>query len=126
MTIDCRTNGNGPAGSERYCEAHKKRPRLANVAPKKGKSGRRPSPRRKRQKREESQGRPGRQQDGEGTRFAQTCGRRYGKGSDESHRLATTLRSRVPVDKKMGLTFVSTKGEDGERSYPIKAVERGS
>jgi hypothetical protein len=60
-----------------------------------------------------------RQQDGDNIGAAEAAGRHDGQGVDEGNRLAARISCGVPVgdtSQKLGLTVVSTKAEDGERS----------
>ena len=77
------------------------------------------------QGREESHRRPGRQQDRDDPGTAEAARRGHRQGTAQSDGLAAAFPARLPISgtlgKKMGLTVVSTKGEDGERSYSVKA-----
>jgi len=69
-------------------------------------------------------GRPRRQQAREDPGAAETARRRYIEGAHESHRLVASFGTRLSVrhgGQEDGLIVTSTKGEDGERSYSVKA-----
>jgi len=107
-------------------KAAKKAPRgarRANVAPAKGKAGKKATPKKKAPRSARNDAR-------EGSKTATILDllKRPG-GATAKELLKTTswqphsLRGFLSgtVGKKMGLTVTSTKGEDGERSYSVKA-----
>ena len=112
-------------------KATKKAPagkRRAPVAPKKAKSGKKASPAKKAPKapKEGKQGGPVR----DGSKAAKILELLKRPGGVTSKELMKPLAgSRIPcvaslsgtVGKKMGLTVISAKGEEGERSYSINA-----
>jgi hypothetical protein len=96
--------------------------RRANVAPAKGKSGKKASPKKKAPRSARNEAR-------EGSKTATILDllKRPGGASAKELLKATgwqphSLRGFLSgtVGKKMGLTVTSTKGEDGERSYSVK------
>jgi Protein of unknown function (DUF3489) len=99
--------------------------RGANVAPKKGKSGKKATPAKKAPK---SAKKAKGARDGSKTAKVLDLLNRAGGVTGKELMKATgwqphSVRGFLSgtVGKKMGLTVVSTKGEDGERSYSIKA-----
>jgi hypothetical protein len=97
--------------------------RRANVAPAKGKAGKKASPKKKAPKSARNDAR-----EGSKTATILEMLKRPG-GATAKELLKVTgwqphsLRGFLSgtVGKKMGLTVISTKGEDGERSYSLKA-----
>jgi hypothetical protein len=97
--------------------------RRANVAPAKGKSGKKASPKKKAPRSARNEAR-----EGSKTATILEMLKRPGGASAKDLLKATgwqphSLRGFLSgtVGKKMGLTVTSTKGEDGERSYSVKA-----
>jgi hypothetical protein len=97
--------------------------RRANVAPAKGKAGKKATPKKKAPKSARNDAR-------EGSKTATILDmlKRTGGATAKELLKATgwqphSLRGFLSgtVGKKMGLTVTSTKGEDGERSYSVKA-----
>ena len=97
--------------------------RRANVAPAKGKAGKKATPKKKAPKSARNDAR-----EGSKTATILELLKRPGGASAKELLKATgwqphSLRGFLSgtVGKKMGLTVISTKGEDGERSYSVKA-----
>ena len=100
-------------------------PRGEHVAPKKGKSGKKATPAKKAPK---SQKKAGGARDGSKTAKSLDLLKRPGGASAKELMKLTgwqphSVRGFLSgtVGKKMGLTVVSTKGENGERSYSVKS-----
>jgi len=100
-------------------------PRRANVAPKKPKSGKKASPAKKAPKGAKKA--KGARDGSKAAKILDLLKRPGGATSKELQKASGWQPHSVrgflsgTVGKKMGLTVVSTKGEDGERSYSIKA-----
>jgi Protein of unknown function (DUF3489) len=99
--------------------------RGAHVAPKKGKPGKKATPAKNAPK---SAKKPGPARDGSKAATILDLLKRQGGATSKELMKATgwqphSVRGFLSgtVGKKMGLTVVSTKGEDGERSYSLKA-----
>ena len=97
--------------------------RRANVAPAKSKAGKKATPKKKASKSARNDAR-----EGSKTATILELLKRPGGASAKELLKATgwqphSLRGFLSgtVGKKMGLTVISTKGEDGERSYSVKA-----
>ena len=102
--------------------------RRAHVAPKKPKSGKKASPAKKATKARKGEKKGDSARDGSKTAKVLDLLKRPGGVSAKELGKATgwqphSIRGFLSgtVGKKMGLTVVSTKGEDGERSYSVKA-----
>jgi hypothetical protein len=114
-----------PATSDQPKAAKKARvaKRGAHVAPKKGKATKKPSPATKAPK---SQKKPSGRDGSKTAKVLDLLKRTDGvtlkelmKATDwQAHSVRGFLSG--TVGKKMGLTVISTKGEDGERSYSVK------
>ncbi len=102
--------------------------RRAHVAPKKTKSGKKASPAKKTPKARKGEKKGDSARAGSKTAKVLELLKRPGSVSAKELGKATgwqphSIRGFLSgtVGKKMGLTVVSTKGEDGERSYAVKA-----
>jgi Protein of unknown function (DUF3489) len=99
--------------------------RGANVAPKKGKPGKKASLAKKAPKSEKKAS--GARDGSKAAKILELLNRRGGATSKELLKVTGWQPHSVrgflsgTVGKKMGLTVTSTKGEDGERNYAIKA-----
>jgi len=99
--------------------------RRAHVAPKKAKSGKKASPAKKAPKGAKKA--KGARDGSKAAKILDLLKRPGGATSEELQKAsgwqAHSIRGFLSgtVGKKMGLTVVSTKGEDGERSYSVKA-----
>jgi hypothetical protein len=100
-------------------------PRRANVAPKKAKSGKKASPAKKAPKGAKKA--KGARDGSKAAKILDLLKRPGGATSKELQKASGWQPHSVrgflsgTVGKKMGLTVTSTKGEDGERSYSVKA-----
>jgi hypothetical protein len=99
--------------------------RRANVAPKKGKPGKKTSPAKKGPKGEKKA--VGARDGSKAGKILELLKRPGGATSKELQKATGWQPHSVrgflsgAISKKMGLTVTSTKGEDGERSYSVKA-----
>jgi hypothetical protein len=99
--------------------------RRANVAPAKGKSGKKASPAKKAPK--SAKKATGARDGSKAAKILELLKRPGGVTSKELQRASGWQPHSVrgflsgTVGKKMGLTVVSTKGEDGERNYSVKS-----
>ena len=100
----------------------------ANVAPKKGKSAKKASPAKKAPKAPKGEKKGGAARDGSKAAKILELLKRPGGATSKELMKATgwqphSVRGFLSgtIGKKMGLTVASTKGEDGERNYSIKA-----
>jgi len=97
--------------------------RRANVAPAKAKAGKKGQPE-KEGAPERAKRRPRGQQNCHDPGAAEAAGRRNCQGTAQGDRLAAAFSAGLHqrhAGKKMGLAVTSTKGEDGERIYSVKA-----
>jgi hypothetical protein len=127
MTSITEENGTGPAMGAQPKPNKKARvaPRRAHVAPKKSKSTKKASPAKKAPK---GGKKAGAARDGSKTaKVLDLLKRRNGATLKEVMKAtgwqAHSVRGFISgtLGKKMGLTVVSTKAEDGERTYALKA-----
>ena len=102
--------------------------RGANVAPKKGKSGKKATSAKKAPKAPKGEKKGGAARDGSKAAKILELLKRPGGATSKELMKATgwqphSVRGFLSgtIGKKMGLTVTSTKGEDGERNYSIKA-----
>jgi hypothetical protein len=99
--------------------------RGAHVVPKKGKAGKKTTPAKKAPKREKSA--TGARDGSKAAKILDLLKRPGGASSKELMKATGWQPHSVrgflsgTIGKKMGLTVTSTKGEDGERNYSIKA-----
>ncbi len=100
----------------------------AHVAPKKGKPGKKATPAKKAPKAPKGEKQGGAARDGsKAAKILDLLKRPGGVSSKELQKASGWQPHSVrgflsgTVRKKMGLTVISTKGEDGERTYSIKA-----
>ena len=127
MTTITEQTETAPASPAAEAKATKKPPagaRRAHVAPKKGKSGKKASPGKKAPKGEKKVGSA---RDGSKAAKILELLKRPGGATAKELMKATgwqphSVRGFLSgtVGKKMGLAVISTKGEDGERSYSVK------
>ena len=120
-----------PASVAAEPKATKKAPagkRGAHVAPKKGKPGKKTTPGKKAPKAPKGEKKGGAARDGSKSAKILELLKRPGGATSKELMKATgwqphSVRGFLSgtIGKKMGLTVTSTKGEDGERSYSIKA-----
>ena len=102
--------------------------KAANVAPKKAKSGKKASPTRKAPKARKSETKGDSARDGSKAATILELLKRPGGATAAELQKATGWQPRSvrgflsgAIRKKMGLEVISAKGEDGERSYSIRA-----
>ena len=102
--------------------------RRAHVAPKKGKSGKKASPAKRAPKTAKGEKKGDSARDGsKAAKILELLKRPGGATSTELQKATGWQPHSVrgflsgTIRKKMGLTVTSTKGEDGERSYSVKA-----
>jgi len=114
-----------PAAEPEATKKATRSPRGAHSAPKKGKSGKKATPAKKTPKRAKKETRS---RDGSKAAKILELLQRPGGATSKELQKATgwqphSVRGFLSgtVGKKMGLTVVSTKGEDGERSYSVKS-----
>jgi hypothetical protein len=99
----------------------------ANVAPKKGKAGKKATPAKKAPQAPKSAKQAGTRDGSKAATILELLKRPGGVTSRELQKATGWQPHSVrgflsgTVGKKMGLTVTSTKGEDGERSYSVKA-----
>ncbi len=120
-TAQAQTAGEQPKGAQRANVGKRAR----NVAPKKAKAGKKATPAKKAPK---GAKKAGAARDGSKTATILEMLKRTGGATAKELLKATgwqphSLRGFLSgtVGKKLGLTVVSTKGEDGERAYSVKA-----
>jgi len=131
MTSTAETTETAPASEAAEPKATKKASagaRRAHVAPKKPKSGKKASTAKKAPKAHKREKKGDSARDGSKTAKVLELLKRPGGATSKELMKATgwqphSVRGFLSgtVGKKMGLAVVSTKGEDGERSYSVKA-----
>jgi hypothetical protein len=115
------------AGEPKATKTARVAKRGAHVPPKKGKSRKKATPSKKAPKTRKGEKKGGSARDGKAAKILELLKRPGGATAKElvkatgwqSHSVRGFLSG--TVGKKMGLTVTSTKGEDGERNYSIKA-----
>jgi len=114
-----------PAAEPKATKKATRTPRGAHSAPNKGKSGKKATPAKKTPKRAKKEA--GARDGSKAAKILELLQRPGGATSKELQKATGWQPHSVrgflsgTIGKKMGLTVVSTKGEDGERSYSVKA-----
>src|SRR5579871_3195198 len=131
MTSNVETTETAPANTStepKATKTSKGAKRGAHVAPKKTKSGKKPSPAKKAPKARTGENKTGSARDGSKAAKVLELLKRPGGATANELMKATgwqphSIRGFLSgtIRKKMGLDVVSAKTEDGERSYSVKA-----